>query len=191
MTRSKLNTYRVYMHRNKINGKVYIGCTKKPLSQRYDNGNGYKKCTRFWSDICLFGFDAFEHILLQDDLSEDEAKTLEEKLVDAFDAMNPDRGYNMRKGGKSNTPCKEVGRHISEAKMGHPVSKDTREKLSKYGRKRVVQLDKEGNIIAVHESLTEAAETVGAFKSNIYAVCAGKKPTSRGFRWAYFKEVIA
>ena len=56
-----MNTYKVYMHRHKDNGKVYIGCTKKSLSARFDNGNGYKRCARFWDAICKDGFDAFSH----------------------------------------------------------------------------------------------------------------------------------
>lgn len=101
---------------------------KKP-SKRFENGNGYKKCTRFWNAICEDGFDAFEHIILHSGLTKDAAHEFEEKLVDAYDAMNPEHGYNMRRGGYHNTPCPEVGKHISQAKLGHEVSPETREKI--------------------------------------------------------------
>lgn len=184
------NTYKVYMHRHKENGKVYIGCTKKALSVRFDNGNGYKKCTRFWDAIQSDGFDAFDHIVIADELKQEEAYEIEEILIDVFDAMNPEFGYNLRRGGIHNVPCQEVGKRISEAKMNHEVTEETREKLRKYGARKVVQKTLDGDPIRVFDSLTDAARAVGGFKSNIYAVCVGRKPSCRNYKWEYFKEVV-
>lgn len=184
------NKYTVYMHRHKENGKVYIGCTKKKLSKRFENGKGYEKCTRFWDAICKDGFDAFDHIILHSGLMRDEAYEIEEKLVDAYDAMNPDHGYNMRRGGLHNFPCPEVGRNISKAKMGHEVTEETRVKLRKYGRRKVLQKTLNDEPVKIFDSITDAAKAVGGFKSNIYAVCVGKKPTSKNYKWEYYEEVI-
>lgn len=184
------NKYAVYMHRNKQDGKVYIGCTKKPINRRYENGNGYKKCSRFWEAICEHGFDTFEHIVLQDGLSKEEAYDLEEKLIDEYNAMNPEYGYNLRRGGFHNTPVPEVGKKISLAKMNHDVSEETRDKLRKRFSKKVLQKDMNGEPIKVFDSLTEAAKEVGSFKSNIYAVCVGKKVSCRNYKWEYYEEVI-
>lgn len=184
------NHYTVYMHRHKENGKVYIGCTKKRLSSRFDNGNGYKKCTRFWEAIQKDGFEAFEHIVIADGLTQGKAQEIEEDLIDAYDAMNPDCGYNLRRGGIHNIPCKEVGERISKAKMNHKVTEETREKLRKYGTKKVIQKTMSGETIRVFDSLTDAAKAVGSFKSNIYAVCAGRKTSSKNYKWEYYKEVV-
>lgn len=35
--------YTVYMHQNKLNGKVYIGITSVPPQERWRNGQGYIK----------------------------------------------------------------------------------------------------------------------------------------------------
>ena len=182
--------YKVYMHRHKENGKVYIGCTKKPLSKRFENGKGYVKCSRFWEAICQDGFDAFEHIVVLEGLSREEAYAVEEKLVDAYDAMNPEKGYNLRRGGLHNVPCPEVGRKISQIKMNHEVSEATREKLRQYHGKKVLQKTMNGEPIRVFDSLSEAAKAVGGFKSNIYAVCAGRKNSCKNYKWEYFKEVV-
>lgn len=182
------NCYKVYAHKNPFNGKVYIGCTKKSFKSRFDNGNGYKKCTRFWNDIIRYGFDNFEHILIKDNLTKEEAYSLEEVLIDTFDTMNPEHGYNMRRGGKHNIPCGEVGKAISASKMGHEVTEETRKKLREYGCRPVVQMDLDGEPIAIFRSMTDAANAVKGYKSNIFAVCSGRKPTSKGFKWAYYDE---
>ena len=36
-----MNNYKIYMHKNKINNKVYIGQTKQSLNSRFKQGNGY------------------------------------------------------------------------------------------------------------------------------------------------------
>ena len=39
----------IYLHRNIVNGKVYIGQTKAMLEQRSrHDGSGYKGCGLFW-----------------------------------------------------------------------------------------------------------------------------------------------
>ena len=184
------DTYKVYMHRHKENGKVYIGCTKKSLCKRFENGKGYKKCSRFWDAICKDGFDAFEHIVLLEGLTKEEAHNLEEKLVDAYDAMNPENGYNLRRGGLHNIPCPEVGKKISQSKMNHEVSEATKDKLRQYNGKKVLQKTMTGEPIRVFDSLSEAAKAVGGFKSNIYAVCNGRKHSCKNYKWEYFKEVV-
>ena len=182
--------YKVYMHRNLKDGKVYIGCTSQNLSKRFQRGCGYEKCTRFYEAIKADGWDAFDHMVLADGMTQDEAMAMEETLVDVFRATDPQYGYNMRRGGYHNTPVPEVGQHISAAKMGHEVSEATRAKLRMYGKKPVLQMTRDGQPIRVFPSLTEAAEAVNAKKTNIYAVCAGRKPTCRNYRWSYYQEVI-
>ena len=177
--------YKVYAILNPANQKVYIGVTKNTLSHRFDNGNGYKKCLRLWDDIEKYGFDSFEKVVIRDKMERDEAMALEERLVDMLGTMDPNIGYNMRRGGIHNIPCDDVGKHISIAKIGHIVSEETRRKLSKYNRRSVVQRTMSGDYVSEYDSLTDAAKAVGSYKSNIYAVCIGKKKSCRGYRWSY------
>ena len=47
--------YTLYMHKNKINNKVYIGITSKnPIARWGHNGIGYKTQTYFWKEIQEF-----------------------------------------------------------------------------------------------------------------------------------------
>lgn len=45
--------YCIYLHRNLINGKVYIGQTKfgDNLNKRWQGGEGYKRQINFYEDI--------------------------------------------------------------------------------------------------------------------------------------------
>jgi hypothetical protein len=51
--------------------------------------------------------------------------------------------------------------------------------------KKVLQLDKENNIIKIWRSATEAAKVEGFNQGNISSVCLGKLKTSGGFKWCF------
>lgn len=173
------------MLKNKRNGKVYIGATSQRLTKRWQGGHGYEKNAGLYSDIQRDGWNEFWHIPLRENLAEDQALRMEESLIEVMGAMNPTAGYNLRSGGRSNFPAESVGRHISQAKMGHEVKPEVRRRLSQYGRRPVIQLSLDDNPVKMFASITEAAKSVGTFKSNIWAACMGKKLSSRGYHWAF------
>lgn len=74
--------YKVYVHVNKINGKIYIGQTCNSLSVRAGrkSGIGYKHSTHFYNAIQKYGWENFEHIILIDGLSLEMANIIEEEL---------------------------------------------------------------------------------------------------------------
>ena len=51
----KRGQYYVYMHKNKINNKAYIGITKLPVQKRWQNGAGYCKQLKFHRAILKYG----------------------------------------------------------------------------------------------------------------------------------------
>ena len=108
--------YKVYVHVNKINGKIYIGQTKQTLEQRYKNG--YEHCRHFWNAIQKYGWDNFEHIILVDNLSLDMANIIEEELIKKYNATNKDKGYNMKSGGLNHIPSEETRKLMSKVHKG-------------------------------------------------------------------------
>ena len=63
----------IYIHRNLINGKVYIGQTKTTLNARArKDGSGYKGCLIFYNAIQKYGWENFCHAILEKS-SEEEA----------------------------------------------------------------------------------------------------------------------
>ena len=55
--------------------------------------------------------------------------------------------------------------------------------------RKVVQLDMNGNVIKVWDSLTVAAKYFGADKTSIWCACNGRQFTSCGYKWRYESEV--
>ena len=106
--------FTVYMHVNKINDKKYIGITCQKPNVRWHNGRGYivqsengrYKQDAFAKAILKYGWDSFEHKILFENLSADEAKEKEIELIAQYHTWlhDPDcHGYNMTPGGDGTT----------------------------------------------------------------------------------------
>jgi group I intron endonuclease len=146
----KNKNYCVYCHINKVNGKKYIGITGSSLEERANNGRGYLKCPLFAKAIKKYGWDNFDHIVLYDNLTADEANKLEVEMIAYYGTTNPLVGYNLSVGGGGSngiTPSEETktkiskankGRvkddvwrkHLSESRMGYMPSEEHRKNLS-------------------------------------------------------------
>lgn len=132
---SSENTYCVYKHVNKENGKTYIGLTKHGDNPniRWRNGLGYfrQQQNHFYNSIKKYGWDGFDHIIVRNNLSQQEAKELEVKLISEIHDSNPELLYNVSPGGdlgcgfkgpenplygKKKSP--EHVRHMSESRKG-------------------------------------------------------------------------
>lgn len=91
--------YIVYMHKNKENNKVYIGTTKQTLEIRSGkNGTNYRK-QPFFKDIVKYGWDNFEHIVLCENLTKQEAEEKEKEYIKEHHANDKKYGYNIEEGG--------------------------------------------------------------------------------------------
>jgi len=114
------NSYTVYMHKNKINGKVYIGITKRKPQYRWNNGKGYGN-QYFKRAIQKYGFNNFEHLILYENFTQKEAEQKEIELIAYYKSNEKDFGYNISKGGMVNNgvSCKEETKQkISQANKG-------------------------------------------------------------------------
>ena len=106
------------------NGKVYIGITSRRPKARWVCGNGYIKNEHFYRAIQKYGWENIEHIIVEQNLSKNDAAELEIKLIKEYKSNDYKFGYNMSSGG-------EFGG------SGVIVSQETRAKLSqkRKGRK--------------------------------------------------------
>ena len=194
--------FKVYLHENKINHKKYVGITSQSLNNRWKNGYGYniKHNSKFAYAIQKYGWDNFEHFLLCDDLTMQEAKELEIFFIKKFNSYN--KGYNATLGGdfvglgNHNKLGKkltlEQRKRISESHKGKESwfkgkqhSIETKMKMAR----PVIQYDIKGNIVAKYFGLNEASRITGIQQKDITLVCQGKRQTAKGYVWKYAETI--
>lgn len=98
------NTYVVYIHtclaEGSSYGKVYVGITyRKPQKRWGVRGNHYGHCKYFDNAINKYGWDKFSHEIVASGLTREEAFEKEREFIARYDAMNPERGFNLTLGG--------------------------------------------------------------------------------------------
>lgn len=123
----------VYMHTNKINGKKYIGKTCQKPEYRWNNGDGYKGSPYFYRAILKYGWDNFEHDILVENLSAENACEAEKSLIEQYDTTNQQNGYNLTSGGDGRTDWvvpEETRQKISNSRKGIVFSQETLKKMS-------------------------------------------------------------
>ena len=89
-----IREYCIYEHINKINGKKYIGQTRQLPEVRWNNGKGYDFNNDFTKDINTFGWDQFQHLVLYTGLTKEQADKIENQLIEQYNTLNPEFGYN-------------------------------------------------------------------------------------------------
>lgn len=115
----------VYEHVQKENGKRYIGVTKFNPKRRWrPNGEGYKSNPYFWHAIQKYGWDSFEHNIIAEGLSEDDAYNLEKELIAKYKSNDLVHGYNIAPGGKHNKMPLATRERLSRMRKGTRTGKD-------------------------------------------------------------------
>lgn len=156
-----MKNYKIYKHTNKINQKVYIGQTCTSLKARFGkDGIGYRGCKIFYSAIQKYGWENFEHEILEENIASDELANEREKYYIAlYQSTNPKYGYNIQNGGHS--------QNLLSIK--------------------VYQYNIDGDYIGYFESIAEAMRTYNIANGKISDCCNGRKKSAGGYRWSYIK----
>lgn len=185
--------YCVYIHTNKTNGKVYIGQTKN-IKKRW-LVSSYIGTPRFYNALKYYGWDGFEHIIIQSNLSQEEADILERQLIKDYKATSQEYGYNVADGGAhridmsgENNPF--FGKSHSEESLAIMKAK-------KYGGNnpgaKAVKCLTTGEVFP---SCREAADWCGIPRQNINRCCTGGRPsagkhpeTKEKLVWKYLEDI--
>lgn len=120
------SSFTVYAHVNKINGKMYVGITKRKVEERWHNGKGYKNCIAFNNAIKKYGWNNFDHEIIASNLTEEEACNMEKTLIKGFNLQNSNYGYNINNGGKKASLSEETKKKIGDALRGRIISEEVR-----------------------------------------------------------------
>lgn len=131
-----MENYKIYVHINKINGKIYIGQTgQEDVKDRWDSGWGYKSCVAFNNAINKYGWNNFKHVVLIDGLSLEMANIVEEELIKKYKSTNSKYGYNIRSGGENSTLSEESKEKIRQKALGRKASEETKRKIKDHWKK--------------------------------------------------------
>ena len=129
--------YSVYIHTSP-NGKRYIGITSmQPPEKRWLNGYGYKHNYHFTNAINCYGWNNFSHEIVATNLSENEAIQMEKDLIEKYNTMNSNYGYNQTSGGEIDKEyTEEVKQKIREAAIKNCSTLERKQKLSEQAKKQ-------------------------------------------------------
>lgn len=196
--------YVLYEHRNKLNGKRYIGVTNNITKRWYGKGKHYDGCPYFWAAIQKYGWDNFEHKVLIYDLTREEASRLEKHFIERFRTRDKAFGYNLAEGGVDAPTMlgkhhsKETKAKMRKAALGREISKEQRESHSKWMRENFVGKRNPKsravrclNTGEVFESQCIAAKAKGVLQSKISKCCNGEAKHTHGLRWEYVNRTEA
>lgn len=164
---NKERKYCVYWHKNKINGKLYIGMSGNVKMRWQANGVHYNTCRLFYRAISKYGWDSFEHTIIKDGLTKKEAQDLEIELIAKYKTQNPKFGYNLTSGGEG---CPELPRNRGK---------------DHHSSKPVYQYDLDGNFIRVWENALCVERELNILATDIYQVAKGKLYIAGGYIWKY------
>lgn len=176
--------YKLYVH-IAPNGKKYYGITKRKPEYRWNNGKGYRYNQHFTSAINKYGWSNIEHIVLHEGLDEDEAKELEQYMIQWYDTANRIYGYNNSLGGEGangRIQSEETRKKQSEAKMGKYIGKKSPVAKSVI----CITTNKVFDTVSDGANCYNISGTSSISKCcNGKAKSAGKSPTGEKLYWKY------
>lgn len=199
-------TWTVYIHRNKINSKQYVGitCKEKP-EHRWNGGRGYKENPHFYSAIQKYGWGNFDHLIIANGIDEQAAKNLEKHLIYSLDTQNTQHGYNMTSGGdgtsnyhpsaitkaklsnarrKENLSAETLKRR-SDSLRGRKFSEEHKRKIGDSNSKPVIMGEKDGTYIRTFRAARDAELECGISHSHISQCCNGQRKSAGGYLWRF------
>ena len=82
------------------NNKRYIGQTKNTARFRFGrNGKNYKRQNLVYKAICKYGWENIEHLILESNLTPQEANEKERYYINYYNTTDRQFGYNIESGG--------------------------------------------------------------------------------------------
>lgn len=132
----------IYMTRNKINGKLYIGQHKRTMDITDIDDSWYLGSGKLLKKaIQKYGEENFERTILYECKSADELNYMEEVFIGYYNAVDDEQFYNIAKGGSGTGGLKFSEESIEKMRKSHigqsrPMSEEQKKKLSEIAKNR-------------------------------------------------------
>jgi group I intron endonuclease len=143
----------IYLVKNRITGKEYVGQTVRSLNERWSEHcrpSKIKKCTALHNAIAKYGRDAFVISLLDETDDLDELNKLEAHHIASRRTLVP-VGYNLTTGGNGYVQSEVSKRRRSQTLMGHRHTTASKQKMS-FARKGKLSPKQAEHLRHIHEA---------------------------------------
>lgn len=122
----------VYLIRNSVNGKCYVGQTTATVARRWRaHQSNARNCNMVMARaLRKYGPDSFAVVELGRAFSASELDDMEIRAIWSHESDCSEFGYNTKPGGASSRHSPETRRKISEAQRGRKLSAEWRANLS-------------------------------------------------------------
>lgn len=175
------NDYVVYIHKNILDGKVYVGQTCN-LSERWrNNGKNYFNSIKFYNAIKKYGWDNFTHEVVYSNLNKQAADKLEKELIHKYNSI--EEGYNLKEGGsRGELSTKSLAKMSESLKRGYSEFPERREKIRNKALGREMPKDTRCKISLNHSksNLLKINDEVGSIR--YWALKIGKAHSVLSYR---------
>lgn len=205
-----MNNYIVYVLEFP-NNKYYVGMTQQNPKRRWKAGAGYNKCQPVKQAIYEFGWKNVKHIILQQNLSKQQAEYYEQYYIKQYQSNNIQFGFNLTSGGiKGTTRNNSSNNKTSISRKGIKFSDSHRNNLSKSLHKYFSDTNNKDNIEkmkytnvlnsprrkavkcletgTIYPSCRNAGKLTNIDYRQILKVCHKQKETAGGLHWEFMKE---
>lgn len=98
--KEKFNITAIYLWRNLVNQKVYVGQAQNLYQRMRQYLRGNDKDRVIGRALAKYGFDNFDLSLLEEKIPLESLDGFEQRWMDFYESYNPEKGYNV---------CKEAG----------------------------------------------------------------------------------
>ena len=163
--------WKLYLHTSP-NGKKYYGITSKnnPSERWGNNGDNYKRHPYFYNAIKKYGWDNFKHEIIFDNLTENEAKLLEQLYITLYSTNVKENGYNMTLGGEGSLGykhTKEAKDKMRKAHKGKTLSEEHKKHIGESSKTKWQNADFRDKVLSSRKGYKHAESTKQAIgKSN-------------------------
>jgi len=155
----------IYLVKNKINGKMYIGQTiRKNINDRWRQHKSCKKDTvgnYLYNAYMKYGLQNFEYKLICICFDED-CNKLEKEYIKKLNTLYPN-GYNLQVGGGNHNLSEEIKNKIKEknkGKVNHNKGKKLSEEQKIKLRQSALKWHQNNNIIITNETKQKISESL-------------------------------
>ena len=183
-----MREYLVYLYRNTVNGKLYVGQTRNIYKRCSESG--YKGSRYFYYAIQKYGFEKFEQIVLKENLTKEEADYWEKFYITFFQTQSHEYGYNIADGGSIGAYYGENNGFYGKHHSTESIRKMKQKKIG--GNNPLAKPVKCLNTGEVFPSCKEASDWCGASRQHINRVCRGERKhtgthpiTGEMLEWSY------